>query len=137
MCKNENKYNINVWIPSQEEFKKYRKECKNLYESLQDKITDPNTFDFICKNTFFYLFETEGSLIGGLYYFVKDGGKLFVNAFAKRKMHEICLECFNRSLKWFKGNVYAEAQNRASALCLLKCGFRRVKDNLFVFETKS
>ena len=30
------------------------------------------------------------------------------------------------------GSIYAEAQNRASALCLLKCGFIREKGNLFV-----
>ena len=124
---------INVWIPTQKEFNNYRAECQKLYESVQDKICDPNDFEFICNNTFFYLFEKEGNLIGALYYFVDDG-KLFVNGFAKRKMHNLCLECFRKSLTWFKGNVYAEAQNRASALCLLRCGFHRKNGNLFVIE---
>ena len=70
-------------------------------------------------------------LIGAIYYFIDEEGKLFLNGFAKRKMHELCLECLKMSLKWFKGDVYAEAQNRASALCLLKCGFKREKENLF------
>lgn len=125
---------INVWIPVQEEFKKYRSECEGLYYGVQDKICDSNSFDFIVNNTFFYLFETDGTLIGALYYFVEDDGKLFVNGFAKRKMHNLCLECLRMSLKWFKGSVYAEAQNRASALCLLKCGFERENKNLFVFS---
>ena len=124
---------INVWIPSQKEFEKYSDECKELYESVQDKITDKSSFDFICKNTFFYLFETEGDLIGAIYYFVNDDGKLYMNGFSKRKMHELNLKCLKMSLNWFKGRVYAFAQNRASALCLLKCGFRRVKNKLFVF----
>ena len=124
---------INVWIPGQKEFDKYKDECKNLYESFQDRITDPSSFESICKNTFFYLFETEGKLIGGIYYFVREDGKLYLNGFAKRKMHELCIKCLKMSLNWFKGRVYAEAQNRASALCLLKCGFKREHKNLFVF----
>ena len=46
---------VHVWIPMQREFYRYSEECRKLYESLQDKICDPNSFDFICKNTFFYL----------------------------------------------------------------------------------
>ena len=128
---------INVWIPCQKEFWLYRDECKELYESVQDKICDPNTFEFICKNTFFYLFEKCNRLIGAIYYFTDKDGKLFLNAFSKRKMHALCLECLKMSLKWFKGNVYAEAQNRASALCLLRCGFKRKSGNLFVFWSKA
>ena len=125
---------INVWIPVQKEFNRYRKECKNLYESVQDKITDPSSFEYICKNTFFFLFESEGKLIGGIYYFVREDGKLYLNGFAKRKMHNLCIKCLKMSLNWFKGRVYAEAQNRASALCLLKCGFKREQKDLFVFS---
>ena len=125
--------NINVWIPSQKEFEKYKAECKTLYQSVQDKITDTSSFEYICENTFFYLFENSGNLIGAIYYFLKDEDKLFVNAFAKRKMHNLCLKCFKTSLTWFTGRIYAEAQNRASALCLLKCGFKRLKNNLFIY----
>ena len=123
---------IKVWIPSQKGFEKYRVECKKLYESVQEKITDTNSFEYICENTFFYLFENNGNLIGGIYYFLNDEGKLFLNAFAKRKMHNLCLWCLKKSLTWFTGRIYAEAQNRASALCLLKCGFKRLKGNLFI-----
>lgn len=129
--------NIKVWIPSQKEFDKYRSECKKLYENLQDKIGDSNSFDFICENTFFYLFENDGKLIGGIYYFEDDSGRIFLNGFAKRKMHDLCLKCLKMSLDWFRGRVYAEVQNHASALCLLKCGFKRIKDNLFVFDKKT
>ena len=124
---------INVWIPAQEDFKKYENECQILYNSLQNKIKDTNSFEFICKNTFFYLFENDGTLIGAIYYFVDDG-KLFLNAFAKRKMHKLCLECLKMSLGWFKGEIYAQAQNRASALCLLRAGFKREKENVFVYK---
>lgn len=125
---------INVWIPTQKEFLKYKDECKTLYEKVQDKITDTNSFEFITNNTLFYLFETSGEFIGAIYYFKNSDGKLFLNAFAKRKKHELCLKCLKMSLNWFKGRIYAEAQNRASALCLLRCGFKRVEDKVFVWE---
>ncbi len=125
---------IDVWIPTQKEFAKYRDECKNLYELLQDKICDPNSFDFVYRNTFFYLFTTNSKLIGAIYYYIGEGGNWYLNGFAKRKMHELCLECLKMSLNWFKGSVYAEAQNRASALCLLRCGFKRVNGKLFVIN---
>ena len=123
---------ISVHIPTDIEFSFFKDECKNLYENVQEKICDPNSFEFICKNTLFYLFENDGILIGAIYYFLDENGKLFLNGFAKRKMHYLCLECLKMSLKWFKGRIYAEAQNRASTLCLLKCGFKRYKKNIFV-----
>ena len=122
---------INVWIPKNKEFERYKKECKKLYEKVQKDICDDNSFEFIVNNTLFYLFETEGKLIGAIYYFVDSDGRLFLNGFANRKMHFLCLECLKMSLGWFKGNIYAEAQNRASALCLLKCGFIREKGKVF------
>lgn len=125
---------INVWIPAQVEFEKYKEECKSLYEKLQDKICDTNSFEFVIENTFFYLFEAGEKLIGAIYYFIDEDGKLFLNGFANRKMHNLCLECLKMSLNWFKGSIYAEAQNRASALCLLKCGFKRTEGNLFCYK---
>ena len=125
---------INVWIPSQKGFDKYKPECKKLYESVQDKIGDTNSFEFITSKTFFYLFEQDDKLIGAIYYFINDDGNLYLNGFANRKMHFLCLKCLKKSLTWFTGRIYAAAQNRASALCLLKTGFRRIKENLFVYE---
>ena len=125
---------IEVFIPSQIEFQKYKDECKNLYESVQEKIKDTNSFEFITKNTFFFLFTYKKTLIGAIYYFVDEFGRLMLNAFSKRKMHRLNMECLKMSLKWFKGNIYAEAQNRASALCLIRCGFRRLEGKLFVLE---
>ncbi|MBR1775718.1 hypothetical protein IJ750_01420 [bacterium] len=124
---------INVWIPSNKEFKKFEGECRKLYEISQAQICDDNSFEFIKNNTLFYLFENKNCLIGAIYYFLDKDGKLFLNGFANRKMHGLCVECLRMSLEWFKGSIYAEAQNRASALCLLKCGFRRIDGKLFCY----
>ena len=125
---------VNVWTPYNREFYRYYYECKALYESVQDKIGDENTFDFICENTFFYLFEKEGNLIGAIYYFSKDE-ELYLNAFAKRKRHSLCMDCLKKSLNWFTCDIYAEAKNRASALCLIRAGFRRIDGNLFKYNS--
>ena len=125
---------IRVLIPCDLEFKKYSDKCRKLYENLQEQICDTSSYDFIVNNTFFYLFLNDDKLLGAIYYFTDDSGRLLVNAFAGRKTHKLNIECMKMSLKWFKGSIYAEAQNRASALCLLKCGFEREKDNLFVYR---
>ena len=125
---------IRVLIPSDTDFLLYSEECKELYRKVQHKICDTNSFEFICNNTFFYLFEENGKLIGAIYYFLDEEGKLYLNGFANRKMHKLCLDCLKMSLGWFKGKIYAQAQNRASALCLLKCGFKREKNNIFGYN---
>ena len=122
---------INVLIPSDGLFALYEKECRMLYESLQNEICDSNSFDFICKNTFFYMFLNNSKLIGAIYYFVDEDGKLFLNGFAKRKMFKEKLACLKLSTTWFNCDIYATAQNRASALCLLKCGFEKENNNIF------
>ena len=63
-----------------------------------------------------------------------DNGKLFLNAYSVRKKHFQNLLSLRLSLTWFTPPIYAEAQNRASAFCLLKCGFERVEDNLLVYK---
>ena len=123
---------IRVLIPSDKEYAVYRPACKSLYESVQDKIGDSNSFEFIENNTFFYLFLNEKVLIGAIYYFVDEKGKLFLNGFANRKMHLLNLECLKMSFAWFKCDIYAFAQNPMSELCLRKCGFKCVGGKEFV-----
>lgn len=124
---------IRVLIPYNKEFKNFAPECKQLYEKSQTQIGDSNSFEFITKNTFFYMFLSDKTLIGAIYYFLDEEQKLFLNGFAKRKMFALNLECLKLSLTWFNCDIYAQAQNRASALCLLRCGFKRTeKRNVFV-----
>jgi len=127
---------IKVLIPTDKEFSLYKDELEALYKKNQNKIKDPNSFYFIHKYTFFYTFITNNNLIGAIYYFIENG-KLFLNAFSKRKTFFLNLECLQLSLSWFNCPIYAEAQNRASALCLLRCGFKRKKGNLFVYSHSS
>jgi hypothetical protein len=126
---------IKAIIPDNPEFWLYKDKLKEMYEQNQDKICDSNSFDFIINNTLFYCYvNSDGTLIGAIYFFVDDDGKLFLNAYAGRKHFNLNVECVKLSTKWFNCDIYAEAQNRASALCLLRAGFKRVKDKLFVYE---
>ena len=125
---------IRAIIPRNPEFDLYKEKLKEMYEQNQDKICDPNTFNFIIHNTLFYCFiGDDGTLIGAIYFF-NDNNRLFLNAFAGKKHFEKNIECLKLSTTWFKCDIYAEAQNRASALCLLRTGFKRVKDKLFVYK---
>ncbi len=126
---------LEVFIPSDAGFRFYETPLRLLYEKVQDKIGDDNTFEFIRNNTFFYMFIYNKTLVGGIYYFIKEN-KLFLNGFANRKMFEVNVECLKFSTTWFNSDIYAEAQNRASALCLLKSGFQRLDRNLFVLKKK-
>lgn len=121
---------IEVLIPTQSEFQQYETPIKFLYEQNQEKICDTNSFEFIRDNTLFYLFLLDKKPIGAIYYF-KEDDKLFLNGFAIRKNLTANLYCLKWSTTWFNCDIYAEAQNRASAYCLLKCGFKRVEGKLF------
>ena len=127
---------IRVIIPLDEEYQNWRDECKKLYQSVQDKINDVNSYDFVEHNTLLYVFVDESGLIGVTYFFLDDE-KLFMNGFSKRKKYPLNVECIKISSSFFKSSVYAEVQNRASAFCLLKAGFKRIEPNLMVFENPS
>ena len=124
---------IEVLIPTQSDFQKYESPIKFLYEQSQNKICDTNSFEFIRDNTLFYLFLLDKKPIGAIYYF-KDKDKLYLNGFAIRKNLEANLYCLKWSTTWFNCDIYAEAQNKASAFCLLKAGFKRVKGKLFKYS---
>lgn len=125
---------ISVLIPYDLKFYRFYDECKNLYCRCQDKIGDTNSFEFICCQTFFYMFVYEDKLIGAIYYFLDEDKRLFLNGFANRKMHYLNLECLKISTEWFNSDIFAQAQNRASALCLLRCGFERFDKNIFILK---
>lgn len=127
---------LKVFIPSDAGFQVYEDPLRLLYKKVQDKICDDNSFEFIRDNTFFYMFVYNNKLVGGIYYYIKDD-KLYLNGFANRKMFEINIECLRLSTTWFSADIYAEAMNRASALCLLKAGFTRLEHNIFILRKKA
>lgn len=125
---------ITVYTPEDKLFN--YAEVEELYNSCKNDIEDGDFSDVIKRTRFyaFYIMQTR-ELLGCIYFF-KKGRRLFVNAFAGRKHHLLNLECLKEALSWFKCNVYAYAQNKMSKLCVLRCGFKKLKDNLYVYRRK-
>ena len=112
-------------------------EVEEMYNENKELLRDGDFEDVIKRTDFFafYISQTR-ELIGCAYYF-KRGRRRFVNVFAGRKHHLLNLECLKESLKWFKSNIYAEIiDNKCSAIGALRCGFKKVKDNLYVYRRK-
>jgi hypothetical protein len=122
---------IKVFIPTDKDFN--YKECKKMYKKYQRLIGDDQEFRDVVRNTFFYSFFDDDKHIGCIYYYVKFG-KLFVNAFAHRHTHEINIACLKKTFEWFSGNIYAETRHKTAIFCLYKCGFKKLRNNIYVLE---
>ena len=122
---------ITVRIPINDDFE-YKK-CRDLYKKCKKLIGDDQSFDFIVNNTFFYSFYLDGVLIGCIYCFLRDDN-LFINAFATRHHHKENLEAVKMVLSWFNCDVYAESIRKPAILCLLRSGFKKFKDNIYIYR---
>lgn len=122
---------INVLIPINKGFN--FKECKKLFHKYKRDIKDKRKFRDIVETTFFYSFFDDEKFIGCIYYYYEDS-KLYINAYAHRHNHNINLQCLNMSLKWFTCDIYARTEHKTAALCLLRCGFKKISNNLYKYE---
>lgn len=112
-------------------------ECEELFNENKEKMQEERVFADVIKNSMFYSFYIwENAELLGCIYYTEENKKLFVSAFATRHHKELNLECLKESLKWFKRNIYANAIHKTSRLCVLQSGFKRIKDNLFVYRRK-
>ena len=122
---------ITVKIPLDIEFE-YEK-CKRLYNRYQKLIGDDQPFDKVVKNTYFYSFYVDNVLIGGIYCFYR-GNRLYLNGFATRHHHNENVECVKMVLSWFECDMYAESVRKPAILCLLKAGFKKYKNNIYIYR---
>lgn len=122
--------NITVFIPTDSNFN--YSECKKLFEDNQHLIEDFSNFDEVINQTFFYSFIVDNQFIGCIYYY-EINDKLYVNAVAYRKTHLINIECFKKSLTWWNCDIYARTHHKTAIYTILKCGFKKIKNNLYKF----
>lgn len=122
---------MQVLIPSNPNFN--YEQCKKLFEANQDLIEDYEKFNDVIRNTFFYSFIVNGGHIGCIYYYEQDN-RLYVNAFANRHTHLINLECLKESLSWWNCDIYARTYHKTAIYTILKCGFKKINQNLYVYE---
>ena len=121
---------MKVIVPSDDEFDFYA--CRKMYLKNKKSIGDDASFNFIIQNTFFYSFYDNKTLVGCVYLYQKRE-KLFMNGFAKRGFHKFNLEAVQKILNWFSCDIYAESFKKTAILVLLRCGFKRIKNSLFVY----
>lgn len=110
-------------------------ECEELFNENKEDLGTNESFRQVLRNSDFYSFYDfrKSELLGCIYYYTL-GKRLMVNAFATRGHHEVNLDCFRDSLKWYTCDVYAKALHRTSKMCLHRCGFKRLKGNLYKYR---
>lgn len=121
---------MHIRIPQHENFDFYA--CRKLYKKYQKLVGDNVSFNQIIKNTFFYSFYDDKTLVGCIYVFEKQK-KLFMNGFAKRGFHKFNIQAVKKIFDWFNADIYAQSVRKPAILLLLKCGFKKISDNMFVY----
>ena len=124
---------ISVRIPYDKDFE-YKK-CRSMYRKYQKKIGDDQAFKDIIADDFFYSFYIDDELIGAIYCFLRNEN-LFLNGFGTRGHHEENIICMKRVLSWFNCDIYAESIRKPAILCLLRAGFKKFKDNTYIYKNK-
>jgi len=122
---------IKVLIPTDDEFN--YNECKNLYGFNKSLINDDASFDEIIQNTLFYSFYDDNILSLCVYFFFLKN-KMWVNGYGIRKHHLYNKKCFQTALKWFSCDIWANTPHRPVKFALLRCGFKKYKDDIYVFR---
>lgn len=122
---------IEVRTPQSKNFN-YR-ECKKMYGENQALINDDATFDEVIRDTHFFAFYNEGELILCIYLF-RINGKFWINGYGIRKRHLLNKKCFTTFLRLFPCDVWAESDKKPAIYGLLVSGFKKFKDNIYVYR---
>lgn len=122
---------ITVRIPFDDDFN--YEECEKLYKKTQRLIGDDVPFCDVVKDTFFYSFYDDAEFLGCIYCFIRDD-ELFLNGFGTRGHHDKNIECMKMTVSWFNCDIYAESIRKPAILCLLKTGFKKLKDNIYIYR---
>ena len=122
---------MRVVIPADDEFD--YETCENMYYKYQKILNEKSSFEEVLNNTFFYSFYDDKELTLCVYFFVK-ADKLWVNGFGIRKKHLFNKKCFKTALKWFNCDIWAESVQKPAIFGIKSCGFKKYKDNIYVYK---
>ena len=122
---------MKVYIPSDLNFNYIA--CNALYKKYEKEIDDIDDFDKILASTMFYSFFTDDDeFIGCLYFYKGANNRLFVNGFSNRKMHRYNVQALRLSFNWFDCDIYAKTPHKNAVYCLLRAGFKKCDNQLYV-----
>ena len=110
-------------------------EAKKLHDQYADLLEDGCEFDELINYSHFFSFYDGEKFIGCIYFYKKDG-KTFVNAFAGRKTHKSNIECLKKALNFYKCDIYANSTQKTAILCLLRAGFKKTDNNLYIYKRR-
>lgn len=105
---------------------------KHIFDRYKEQM-DADEFGIVanCCNCMFFFSDED--LIGCIYLYPKED-KVFVNAFATRGHHKLNLHILKAVLDTVNFDVYAEPLNKSSKLCILRLGFEKFKDNIYIYK---
>ncbi len=122
---------MKVKIPLDKDFEFER--CKKMYRYYNARVNDDSTFEEVLSQTFFYAFYDNDEITLCVYFYEKNN-KLWVNGYGIRNKHFFNKKCFESALGWFNCDIWANTKYKDVAWALLRCGFKKVKENIYVFK---
>lgn len=122
---------MKVRIPLDNDFE--YKRCKKMFEKYNTRVNDDAAFEDIISNTLFYSFYDKTELTLCIYFYGLNG-KVWVNGYGIRNKHLFNKVCFTQALSWFNCDIWANTKYKDVAWALLRCGFKKVRENIYVFN---
>lgn len=108
-------------------------EFKEFFEAhpMDDGIMD---FDFIYHNpnTFLFYDEQTAELRAYMSFYQDESERLFMCGASCRKNLLDNIQAIIKVCNAFDNDIYADTDKKEAKICLLKAGFKKINDNLFV-----
>ena len=107
-------------------------EFKKLYDEhpMNDGIF---TYDFIINNPHLYcLYDEEKGYLKGYANIYEDNGRLYFSGAGVRHNMSDNIQAIIKICNAYSNDMYADTDKKEAKICLLKAGFKKIKDNLFV-----
>ena len=109
---------------------------KELYELYKNRPMDDGIFDFdfIVNNPHLYCFydRDKGYLKGYANIYKNETGNLYFSGAGVRKNMSENINAIIKVCEAYNEDMYAETDKKEAIICLLKAGFKKIKENLFV-----
>ena len=109
------------------------KEFKDFYikHPMNDGIF---SYDFILNNPNLYCFygEDDNKLKGYIFIYTDETRKLYLAGASIRKNMTDNIKAIIKVCNSFDNDIYSDTDKKEAAICLLKAGFKKIKDNKYV-----
>jgi len=106
---------------------------KQLFDKANNTIGEKCTFDEVISKYQFFSYYKQDEYLGFIYFFYEDG-KLFICSASVPKRYQDTYKCLLESLTYYSCDIYANTSQRHVKLILLRAGFKKINDNLFIYE---